>query len=46
VSFSVLGMYGYIASISKKMGMSGNMQTRTNQAGGVIMMIVGIYVIL
>jgi threonine/homoserine/homoserine lactone efflux protein len=46
VSFSVVGTYSYIASLSHKIQMSGNMQKRTNQAAGFIMITVGIYVMI
>jgi threonine/homoserine/homoserine lactone efflux protein len=46
VSFSVVGTYSYIASLSHKIQMSGNMQKRTNQAAGFIMITIGIYVMI
>lgn len=46
VSFSVVGTYSYIASLSHKIRMSGKMQKRLNQAAGFVMMAVGIYVII
>ncbi|MGA3286888.1 MAG: LysE family translocator [Bacteroidota bacterium] len=46
VSFSVVGTYSYIASLSHKIRMSGKMQKRTNQAAGFVMIVVGIFVIL
>ena len=45
VSFSVLGTYCYIASLSKKINMSEGWQKRMNQVAGFIMIIVGIYII-
>jgi threonine/homoserine/homoserine lactone efflux protein len=46
VSFSVVGTYSYIASLSHKIRMSGKMQKRLNQAAGFVIMAVGIYVII
>ncbi len=46
VSFSVLGTYSYLASLSHKIEMSGKMQIRINQAAGFIMIVVGIFVII
>jgi threonine/homoserine/homoserine lactone efflux protein len=46
VSFSVVGTYSYIASLSHKIRMSGKMQKRINQGAGFIMAAVGIYVII
>ena len=46
VSFSVLGTYSYIASLSHKMELSVKMQTRTNQAAGVVLALVGIFVMI
>ena len=46
VSFSVVGTYSYIASLTHKMQMSEVMQKRTNQAAGLIMAAVGVFVII
>jgi len=46
VSFSVVGTYSYIASLTHKMQMSEKMQTRTNQAAGFVMALVGIFVMI
>jgi threonine/homoserine/homoserine lactone efflux protein len=46
VSFSVVGTYSYIASLSHKIRMSGKMQIRLNQAAGFVMTAVGIFVII
>ena len=46
VSFSVLGMYSYIASLSHKIRMNEKMQTMINQASGIIMAAVGIVVMV
>jgi len=46
VSFSVLGTYSYIASLSHKIQLNGKMQTRTNQAAGFVLAIVGIIVMI
>lgn len=46
VSFSVVGTYSYIASLSHKIQMSEKMQKRINQAAGFVMSAVGIYVII
>jgi threonine/homoserine/homoserine lactone efflux protein len=46
VSFSVLGTYSYIASLSHKIQLSEKMQTRTNQAAGFVLAIVGIFVMI
>jgi threonine/homoserine/homoserine lactone efflux protein len=45
VSFSVLGTYCYIASLSKRVNMSGKWQQRINQIAGLVMIIVGIFII-
>jgi len=46
VSFSVVGTYSYIASLTHKIQMSEKMQTRTNQAAGCVLAIVGIFVMI
>lgn len=46
VSFSVVGTYSYIASLSHKIQMNEKMQKRINQAAGFVMITVGIYVII
>ena len=46
VSFLVVGTYSYIASLSHKMELSGKMQTRTNQAAGIVLATVGIFVMI
>ena len=46
VAFSVVGTYAYIASLTHKIQMSEKMQTRTNQAAGFIMAVVGIFVMI
>jgi threonine/homoserine/homoserine lactone efflux protein len=46
VSFSVVGTYSYIASLTHKIHMSEKMQKRTNQAAGFIMIIVGFFVVI
>ena len=46
VSFSVVGTYSYIASLSHKIRMSGKMQKRTNQVAGLVMIAVGIYIMI
>ncbi|MGD1047003.1 MAG: LysE family translocator [Bacteroidota bacterium] len=46
VSFSVLGTYSYIASLSHKIQMSGKMQKRINQVAGFVMLAVGIFVMI
>ena len=46
VSFSVLGTDSYIASLSHKIQLNGKMQTRTNQAAGFVLAIVGIIVMI
>jgi threonine/homoserine/homoserine lactone efflux protein len=46
VSFSVVGTYSYIASLSHRIQMSEKMQKRINQAAGFVMSAVGIYVII
>ena len=46
VSFSVLGTYSYIASLSHKMQINEKIQTRINQASGFVMATVGIFVIV
>jgi threonine/homoserine/homoserine lactone efflux protein len=45
VSFSVLGMYSYIASLSNKITMSRGWQKRINQVAGLVMITVGIFII-
>jgi threonine/homoserine/homoserine lactone efflux protein len=46
VSFSVVGTYSYIASLTHKIQMNEAMQKRTNQAAGIVMMVVGVYVMV
>jgi threonine/homoserine/homoserine lactone efflux protein len=46
VSFSVVGTYSYIASLSHKIRMSEKMQKRINQAAGLVMIAVGIYIMI
>jgi threonine/homoserine/homoserine lactone efflux protein len=46
VAFSVVGTYAYIASLTHKIQMSEKMQTRTNQAAGFVMAVVGIFVMI
>jgi threonine/homoserine/homoserine lactone efflux protein len=46
VSFTVVGTYSYIASLTHKIQMSEKMQTRTNQAAGFVMATVGIFVMI
>jgi threonine/homoserine/homoserine lactone efflux protein len=46
VSFSVLGTYSFIASLSHKIQMSEKKQRRINQAAGLVMIIVGLYVMI
>jgi threonine/homoserine/homoserine lactone efflux protein len=46
VSFTVLGTYSYIASLSNKLGMSERAQKTAHQFSGFIMMTVGLYVII
>jgi len=46
VSFSVLGTYSYIASLSHKIQLSRKMQTRTNQTAGCVLALVGIFVMI
>jgi len=46
VSFSVLGTYCYIASLSQKINMSERLQKRINQFAGLVMITVGFYVML
>jgi threonine/homoserine/homoserine lactone efflux protein len=46
VSFSVLGAYSYIASLSHKIQMSKKKQKRINQAAGLVMCMAGLYVII
>jgi threonine/homoserine/homoserine lactone efflux protein len=45
VSFSVVGTYSYIASLTHKIQMSETVQRRINQAAGVVMIVVGLFVI-
>jgi threonine/homoserine/homoserine lactone efflux protein len=45
VSFSVLGTYCYIANLSHRVNMSMGWQRRINQIAGIIMMLVGVFVI-
>jgi threonine/homoserine/homoserine lactone efflux protein len=45
VSFSVLGTYCYIASLSKKVHMGRGWQKRINQVAGLVMITVGIFII-
>jgi threonine/homoserine/homoserine lactone efflux protein len=46
VSFTVLGTYSYIASLSHKIRISEKKQKMINQAAGLIMAFVGLYVII
>ena len=46
VSFIVLGTYCYIASLSHKIKMSDTLQKRINQVAGIVMIIIGLYVII
>jgi threonine/homoserine/homoserine lactone efflux protein len=46
VSFSVLGTYSYIASLSHKVSMSDRWRKGINQVAGVVMIIVGLFVIV
>jgi threonine/homoserine/homoserine lactone efflux protein len=46
VSFSVVGTYSYIASLTHKIQMSAAVQKRTNQTAGFIMAAVGVFVII
>jgi threonine/homoserine/homoserine lactone efflux protein len=46
VSFSVLGTYCYIASLSNKINMSKGWQRRINQTAGMVMITVGIFIIV
>jgi threonine/homoserine/homoserine lactone efflux protein len=46
VSFSVVGTYSYIASLSHKVQMTKNMQKKINQSAGFVMAAVGIYVLV
>ena len=46
VSFSVVGTYSYIASLSHRIQMSEKMQKWINQTAGFVMSAVGIYVII
>jgi threonine/homoserine/homoserine lactone efflux protein len=46
VSFSVVGTYSYIASLTHKIQMSETMQKRTNQTAGFVMIIVGVFVVI
>lgn len=46
VSFSVLGTYCYIASMTNKLGLSRKWEKRINQAAGIVMIMVGIFIIV
>jgi len=46
VTFLVVGSYSYIASLSHKIDMSEKLQSRINKTAGLVMMIVGVYVII
>jgi threonine/homoserine/homoserine lactone efflux protein len=46
VSFSVVGTYSYIASLSNKVPMSNRWQKRINQVAGMVMIIVGVCIIV
>jgi len=45
VSFSVVGTYSYVASLSNKVPMSSAWQKRINQTAGLVMITVGLFVI-
>ena len=46
VSFSVLGTYSYIASLSHKISMNVLWQKRVNQTAGIVMIIVGVLILI
>jgi threonine/homoserine/homoserine lactone efflux protein len=46
VSFLVVGSYSYVASLSHKINMSDKLQSRINKTAGLIMMVVGVFVII
>jgi threonine/homoserine/homoserine lactone efflux protein len=46
VSFSVLGTYCYIASLSNKVSMSSGWQKRINKFAGIVMIMVGVFIIV
>jgi threonine/homoserine/homoserine lactone efflux protein len=46
VSFTVLGMYSYIASLSNKMNVNSRWNKRIHQIAGLVMITVGLFVIL
>jgi threonine/homoserine/homoserine lactone efflux protein len=46
VSFSVLGTYCYIASLSNKVSMSSGWQKRINKFAGMVMIMVGVFIIV
>jgi len=46
VTFLVVGSYSYVASLSHKTNMSDKLQSRINKTAGLVMMIVGVFVII
>ena len=46
VTFLVVGSYSYVASLSQKIDMSDKIQSRINKTAGIVMMIVGAFVII
>jgi len=46
VTFVVVGSYSYVASLSHKIDMSDKIQRRINKTAGIVMMIVGVFVII
>jgi threonine/homoserine/homoserine lactone efflux protein len=46
VTFMVVGAYAYIASLSHKINMSDKLQSRINKTAGLVMMVVGVFVIV
>ena len=46
VSFLVVGSYSYVASLSHKINMSDKLQSRINKTAGLVMMLVGVFVII
>jgi threonine/homoserine/homoserine lactone efflux protein len=46
VSFSVVGTYSYVASLTHKIQLSVVMQKRINQVAGFVMVIVGLFVVI
>jgi threonine/homoserine/homoserine lactone efflux protein len=46
VTFVVVGAYSYVASLSHEIEMSEKLQSRINKTAGIVMMVVGVFIII